>query len=378
VFLPLVVKRCRTKISTILVGFSSERYRAWYENKSENYLDSVPPRDRDAFADYFKLIYKACTPGHSNEAWLANAIGTAHKIVTTGTASTFSFEEQWTPYDTPTPTSEENVDDYETLEEEDLGKSVIHRFFRKLSRYYSSCFIVVRELAAIRRSGHNLEISIQSVPIIRPTSTPEGENEYPDLDSFLRDRFRVDRRTLDPRKVDKLKDKWRTTWAKGNLVLHAEMQLVLFYATNPQFNPIQNYIGVSKKCCWCCDFVLKYVVPFRPGVTGRFCANVNSHVSFIGTCKVLSPKTSGRRWNTVTVVPMAPSTLCGYSPTPLGTSNLRLRRLLSLKYVVGSTLYVNLCRGSSSYAFKQSCQNCVRWTMTRILVGSVMTMTDHR
>jgi hypothetical protein len=198
----------------------------------------------------------ACTD-HTDEARLPIAVGTVHKIVTTGTASNFSFEEQWTSYDTPTTTCDEDIDDYETLEEEDLGQSVIHRFLRKFSRYYSSCFIIVRELAAVHRSGHNLDISIQTVPIVQTTSTPEGENEYPDLDSFLLDRFRVDRRTLDPKKVAKLNDKWRTVWTKGNLVLHAEMQLVLFYVTNPQFNPIQNYIGVSKKCCWCCNFVLK-------------------------------------------------------------------------------------------------------------------------
>jgi hypothetical protein len=67
-------------------------------------------------------------------------------------------------------TRDEDIDDYETLEEEDLGKSVIHRFLRKLSRYHASCFIIVRELAAIHRSGQDLDISIQKVPIVQTTS----------------------------------------------------------------------------------------------------------------------------------------------------------------------------------------------------------------
>jgi len=31
----------------------------------------------------------------------------------------------------------------------------------------------------------------------------------------------------------------------------------MFYALNPHLNSIQGFIGVSKKCCWCCDFVLR-------------------------------------------------------------------------------------------------------------------------
>ena len=129
--------------------------------------------------------------------------------------------------------------------------------------------------------GINLDISIGTVPILQTTSTPNLENEYPDLDGFLRDCIGVDRKILDSQKVDKLAGRWRTASEKGHLVLHAEMQLLLFYATNPQFFPTQGCIGVSKKCCWCCDFVFQYALfcLIFELLHFKYCENVNSHLS---------------------------------------------------------------------------------------------------
>jgi len=68
----------------------------------------------------------------------------------------------------------------------------------------------------------------------------------------------VDPKTLDPKKTDRLRPKWTPTWNDANSVLHAEMQLVLFYALDSQLSPIQGYRG-GKECCCCCGFVLGWV-----------------------------------------------------------------------------------------------------------------------
>jgi hypothetical protein len=261
-FLYHVASYCQTNISSVLRAgeFYSKPFRAWYENKSSTFLDIVPSHLRDEINAYFKVIYKALDFDKDTEI-TSTAIICAHQIISAGMTFEFSFEEQWTRYNTLVPPStigNEDLDDYETLDEEDYKKSVIHRFLYKLARYYTMCRVIVHELVARRRSGHELHISIETVPTLYTTSTPCDENEHPDLDSFLR-RIGVDKKILDPKKVDELAVKWEAASKTKNLVLHPEMQLALFYATNPELSPIKGYIGTSKKCCWCCDFVLTCV-----------------------------------------------------------------------------------------------------------------------
>jgi OTT_1508-like deaminase len=263
VLLSLVVARCRAKISSILREPYSMPFRAWYaaEQPSTSFLDSVPSDLVDEFKEYFYAVNTASGPGHINNDIIALAIRSAQHIISLGVTSSFSFEQQWTVYDTPTSPStdsEQNAEDYETLDDVDFHKSITHRFLHKLARYRAICHTIVRELVALRRSGHNLDIAIETVPISITTFSPSDENEYPDLRTFLLSRMGVDARTLDPKKLDMLCDKWGTAWMKRNLILHAEMQLTLFYAMHDKIFPVRGYIGVSKKCCWCCDFVLKY------------------------------------------------------------------------------------------------------------------------
>jgi hypothetical protein len=257
VLLPRVVTRCRTKISAILVEFYSKPFRAWYEKKSSAYLDSVPPANREAISDYFEVVNMALEDNQKNEEDICFAIAAAHRIISAGVTSNDFYEEQWTKHDPPILLCDEIIDDHETLDDADVRKSIIHRFLHKLARYYSSCHIIVREMVALYRSGHSLDIPILTVPILKTTSSPRLENEYGNLDSFLNRCIGVDRKALDSRKVDKVANKWGANMAKDNLILHAEMQLALFYATHPQSFPIQGYIGVSKKCCWGCHFVFK-------------------------------------------------------------------------------------------------------------------------
>jgi hypothetical protein len=188
------------------------------------------------------------------------AVLNAYTITSTGIASNVALQQEWAEYDISVPSSTtdiENDDDRETLEDDDWRQSSTHRFLHKLARYDTACHAIVRELVSLRRSGHDLNITIVTVPVSETTSTPSDEKEYPKLDNFLDHGLGIDARTLDLKKVDKLRNKWETDWKEEFLFLHAEMQLTLFYATHPDNLPIQGYIGVSKKCCWCCDFVLK-------------------------------------------------------------------------------------------------------------------------
>jgi hypothetical protein len=97
--------------------------------------------------------------------------------------------------------------------------------------------------------------------------------------------MQIDVKSLDPQKVSLLRDTWSHDRKSQNLSLQAEMQIAAFYALNPRLCPIQGFIGVSKKCCWCCDFVLKsvttatlmrwYIYQFtrylqRPSTDGRY------------------------------------------------------------------------------------------------------------
>jgi hypothetical protein len=151
----------------------------------------------------------------------------------------------------------EEDDDRESLDPEEMRKSSIYRFVRKLSKYYVACGVIISELVALVRSGAGVNIKVDTVPISVTTSTPAKENEYPTLESFLEQRMDIDLKSLDPQKVGRLRDSWPHDRKSQNLFLHAEMQIALFYALNPLLCPIQGFIGVSKKCCWCCNFVLK-------------------------------------------------------------------------------------------------------------------------
>ena len=66
-----------------------------------------------------------------------------------------------------------------------------------------------------------------------------------------------------------------TAFQKTNPVptyIHAEIKLVLFYCTHPQYFPMTGIIGVGKFCCWLCDTFLKLIEqrspPYMPETTG--------------------------------------------------------------------------------------------------------------
>ena len=212
----------------------------------------------------------------------------------------------WTDVDT------EEDDDRESLDPEEMKKSSIYRFVRKLSRYYVSCGVITSQLVALVRSGAGVTIKVETVPISITTSTPAMENEYPSLESFLKQRMQMDVKSLDSQKVGRLCDSWPYDRKSQNLFLHAEMQIALFYVLNPQLCPIQGFIGVNKKCCWCCDFVLKSVTT----------ATHMRWYIYQFTRHLQHPSTGGSYTNdgaapfcSPSVGPMAPNTPLGYSIT---------------------------------------------------------------
>jgi hypothetical protein len=186
-----------------------------------------------------------------------------------------SLEEQWAIYDSKVSHDEvsvdaletnedaEDLDDRESLDQMEMARSSIYRFLRKLSRYYVACSVITSELVALVRSGAKPNITVETVHISMIASTPANENEYPSFESFFEQCMRVDLKSLDPKKVDLLRDKWPLERESQILYLHAEMQIALFYALNPQLCPVQGFIGVSKKCCWCCNFVLTLATSFN-------------------------------------------------------------------------------------------------------------------
>jgi hypothetical protein len=152
---------------------------------------------------------------------------------------------------------QEDLDDQETLNLSEMMKSSIYRFLRKLEKYYVACRIITSELVSLIHSGADLNVKVESVPVSTAITTPALQNEYSSYEDFSTQRARVDVSTLDPQKVNSLRDLWPQRWRSDTLFLHPEMQIVLFYDFNRHLCPIQNFIGLSRKCCWCCDFILK-------------------------------------------------------------------------------------------------------------------------
>jgi len=243
----------------------SKPFRTWYEDvkASKLSLDAIV-HDKDLILAFFNCIYHSSggdeKKPRDDEIVITAVISACYVVIDTDVPKT--LEPQWINYHASSlplekSLDEELLDDYEYLDPLDLRKSAVHRFLWKLARYYTACHTVVCELVFLRRSWDALCIKVDTVPIIKTTSKPSEEREYHNMDTFLKRCTNTDLKTLNPKKTDILRDKWTPTWKNTDLFLHAEMQLVLFYTLNPQLSPIRGYIGMGKKCCWCCDFVLK-------------------------------------------------------------------------------------------------------------------------
>ena len=284
------MKRCQDKISHILNGPYSKPFRDWYADIAEsNTLEDIAEVHHNMLLGSLKLI-NDCSGDDVSKLRKAEDVAIVRSIIAASiiiSKLSDTYEYLWTPYDLKVPRNKvvddvlegnagmedlgrqaeegmdvdgedlEHLDDHEFLDLVDMKKSSIYRFLRKLERYYVTCRIITSELVSLVRSGSELNVKVETVPILTTISTPAKENEYPTFEDFFTQRMRVDLSMLDPKKVGGLRDSWPQKWRSQNLFLHAEMQIALFYALNPHLYPNQGFIGVSKKCCWCCDFVLK-------------------------------------------------------------------------------------------------------------------------
>ena len=195
-----VAERCQHKISRILNGPYSRTFHHWHAD----FVNSEAP---DPTILSSSNVTISCTSDgvstFENAEEVVRAIAHAFVIVDQCTST---LESQWATYDSDTsehrtvvdaPETQEageqvdggwmdvdteEDDDRESLDPEEMKKSSIYRFVRKLSRYHVSCGVITSQLVALVRSGAGVTIKVETVPISITTSMPAMENEYPSLE----------------------------------------------------------------------------------------------------------------------------------------------------------------------------------------------------
>ena len=129
-----------------------------------------------------------------------------------------SLESQWAAYDSKMRYDKVDVskqvseddedDDRESFDVMEMKKCSIYRFFRKLERYYVACHIVTSEVVHLVRNNLATNITVATVPILKTTSTPAEQNEYPSCEEFFKDRLGADVNTLYQKKLGSLRCTW--------------------------------------------------------------------------------------------------------------------------------------------------------------------------
>jgi hypothetical protein len=142
-------------------------------------------------------------------------------------------------------------------------------FVKRLARYTNAAVTLVRTFVYIATLHKQRAGSLFEVEAVNATgrgsvltSAADSGTEPESFEGYLRTSFALGLKSLLARKVDQVRDSWKTARAHKTLFLHAELQLALFYMQNPLSCPIGGFIGVSKKCCYLCDFTIKCVKPF--------------------------------------------------------------------------------------------------------------------
>jgi len=154
--------------------------------------------------------------------------------------------------------------DYRPWNPTEYERRAVSRLLRRLGKYYAaSCTLVSELVDIVRRTGCGLCIQVQALPFqlsMDIMRTPKVENEYSSVDDFFRRCVTAGMWDLDFKKLEGFCNTWVKQWSSEVLYLHVEMQFALFYALNPDLSPKRNYIGMcGKKCCFCCDFVIRSV-----------------------------------------------------------------------------------------------------------------------
>ncbi|KAJ6469620.1 hypothetical protein C8R47DRAFT_794447 [Mycena vitilis] len=158
-------------------------------------------------------------------------------------------------------------------------------YLHKVARYRTAADQIVSGLQYVLHQARSLPDSFQVTTVDRVSSLfSASEDDEPDsLDRYLRDHLGLTYASLLTGKAIATKDAWSSARSNKCLLFHAELRLALFYALNDDKYPINGYIGVSKRCCGLCDFVLKGLqkdasVGYSTEVTGSphfFCVRTN-------------------------------------------------------------------------------------------------------
>ncbi|KAJ7292911.1 hypothetical protein C8J57DRAFT_1267541 [Mycena rebaudengoi] len=141
--------------------------------------------------------------------------------------------------------------------------SEVQSFIKRLARYPTATATLVKTFIDIKLLHKTPAASLFDVVAIN-TTRPESiltcaadSNEPSSFEDYLTV-FDLTSKDLIPQKIDQVRDTWCAARSRKTSFLHAELQLALFYIQNPERCPLGGFIGVSKKCCHLCDFVLKH------------------------------------------------------------------------------------------------------------------------
>ncbi|KAJ7757144.1 hypothetical protein B0H16DRAFT_1885841 [Mycena metata] len=134
------------------------------------------------------------------------------------------------------------------------------QYIHELDRYFQAAKSIIACFANLSRKMHGAPVASSfRVEFLTPppNASPSEGMEPEDLDSYLTPQFHILSESLVTEKVGVAKDKWAAARDAHTLSYHAEMQLAIFYALNPEILPLSDYIGLSQPSCGLCDFVLR-------------------------------------------------------------------------------------------------------------------------
>ena len=262
---------CAPKIDNILARDYSQPFLDWYQkfNESSNLGDpGVAPGKVEQIANYLEELHVAL-----QDPKIEGARGPCIVAAEGLHPHLNELEPLWIRFATDKSSGEtvvvegddgEEDEDRQSLTDEELRKSRIYRLVKKLAHYSIACHNVVRSVMNLSRpGGPSWDFKIETVPLdaANVTCSPQQLNEYSDAEKFFGERLKEETTALNGKLgISSLRDSWPSKWKTKNLFLHAEMQLALYYAFNPHITPLHGYIGVSQKCCFSCDLVLKCVL----------------------------------------------------------------------------------------------------------------------
>jgi hypothetical protein len=148
----------------------------------------------------------------------------------------------------------------------EVMSSEVQSFIKRLARYPTAAATLVKtfiDIKLLHKTPAASLFDVVAINITRPESilTCAADSDEPSSFEDYLTVFDLTSKDLIPQKIDQVRDTWCTARSRKTFFLHAELQLALFYIQNPERCPLGGFIGVSKKCCHLCDFVLKCVKP---------------------------------------------------------------------------------------------------------------------